>query len=217
MSPGGRPLTSDKGTPIDWEDEDIDPSGGRPLAVNNVDQTRAQAGRDVVGRDKIEHHHHAALSANPLGALLEKLKAEIDGDQQAQAYLEELQHYHTRSAPDGVIGLKAKLERGGRSHEYDWALVQKEKFAKILAQWSLYSSAQELFVYLLSRADYQFNQFILPKLEEVAPDEINALFHQRIVGPTVAECAGPVIRISHSVAMGMVYWLAEQCFIRWHR
>jgi len=116
-----------------------------------------------------------------------------------------------------VVGLKAKLEKSSRAHEYDWALVQKEKFTKILAQWSLYASAQELFAYLLSRADYEFNQFILPKLEELAPEEINVLFDQRIVRPTVSECAGPVIRISHSVAMGMIYWLAEQCFIRWHK
>jgi hypothetical protein len=200
---------------VDWED--VGPEDGTSPAGNSVDQTRAQAGGDVVGRDKIEHHHYAMPAGNPLGALLEKLKAEVEGDQQAQACLDELEHYHQRSALDGVVGLKAKLERSGRGSEYDWALVQKEKFAKILTQWSLYASAQELFVYLLSRADYEFNQFILPKLEEVAPEEINALFARHIVEPTVAECTGPVLRISHSVAMGMVYWLAEQCFIRWHK
>jgi hypothetical protein len=182
---------------------------------HTVDQTKATAGGDVVGGDKIVHY--AAPAANPLGALLEKLRAEVDGDQKVQACLDELQHYHQKSAHDGVAGLKAKLEKSHRNDEYHWAVEQKEKFAKVLAKWSLYSSAQELFVYLLSRADYQFNQFILPKLEELAPEEINELFDKRIVEPTVAECSGPVLRISHSVAIGMVYWLAEQCFIRWHK
>ncbi len=220
-SPGGRPLTSNQRTSPDWNASHVTDLGDgrtRTFTANHiVDQVNASAKGDIVGRDKVEVHNHSAPLVNPLGALLEKLKAEVDGDLQVRARLEELQHYHQRRAHDGVVGLKEKLQRGNRKDEYEWALVQKEKFAKTLAEWSLYSSAQELFVYLLSRADYQFNQFILPKLEEIAPDEVNELFAKRIIEPTVAECAGPVLRISHSVAMGMVYWLAEQCFIRWHK
>jgi hypothetical protein len=189
VSPSGKPLTSDKAVPLDWDAADLPAPGdgrSRTFTANHaIDQSNASARGDIVGRDKVEVHHHAAASGNPLGALLEKLKAEVDGDQQARAHLDELQHYHQRTAHDGVAGLQAKLERGGRASEVPWALTQKEKFAKILAQWSLYTSAQELFVYLLSRADFQFNQFILPKLEEIAPDEINELIARRIVEPTV--------------------------------
>ncbi|WP_368039360.1 MULTISPECIES: ABC-three component system protein [unclassified Tardiphaga] len=35
--------------------------------------------------------------------------------------------------------------------------------------------------------------------------------------PTVSECGASVFEIDHNTALGMVYWLAEQCFVRWHR
>jgi hypothetical protein len=184
---------------------------------NTVDQSNASARGDLVGRDKWEINQYAAPAANPLGVLLEKLKAEVESDQQAKECLAELEQYHQRSAHDGIEGLQAKLERAGRADELEWALKQKEKFVKLLTEWSLYASAQELFVYLLGRADYEFTVFIRPKLEEIAAEEINEMFKTRIVEPTVAGCAGAVVSISHPVAMGMIYWLAEQCFVRWHK
>lgn len=46
--------------------------------------------------------------------------------------------------------------------------------------------------------------------------EVNELVRDSIVVPTVQECGSSVFVINHSTAMGMVYWLADQCFVRWH-
>ena len=47
--------------------------------------------------------------------------------------------------------------------------------------------------------------------------EVNAIIISRIVDPIVAECGTTVFEMNHGTAMGMLYWLAEQCFIRWHQ
>jgi hypothetical protein len=38
----------------------------------------------------------------------------------------------------------------------------------------------------------------------------------RIVNPIVEECGGDIMSVNHNIVQGMVYWLAEQCFIKWH-
>jgi hypothetical protein len=93
----------------------------------------------------------------------------------------------------------------------------KEMFVKLLEKWSLYASAQEIFAYLLAKAEYNFNYLIHPKIDPANVVEINQLIHDKIVMPTIEQCGASVFTLNHGVAMGMLYWLAEQCFIRWHQ
>lgn len=90
-------------------------------------------------------------------------------------------------------------------------------FAKLLERWSLYSSAQQIFVHILARADNEFTQVIYGQIFKSTPEEINALVIDRIVNPIVEECGGDLMSVNHNLVQGMVYWLAEQCFIKWHR
>ena len=93
----------------------------------------------------------------------------------------------------------------------------KEMFAKLLDQWSLYASAQQIFVFLLARAERQFNDIILPQVPVLDAVGINKLTNELIVEPAVIECGASVFELDHNTALGMVYWLAEQCFVRWHK
>lgn len=131
--------------------------------------------------------------------------------------IEALAHFQTQYAHDGIKGLEAKLKAGGRSDEYLSALEKKELFAKLMERWSLYASAQVIFAYLLGLAEHEYTFFILPQITKLSRVEINQLVNDRIVTPTVTECGSSVFAVNHSVAMGMVYWLAEQCFVRWHQ
>lgn len=179
---------------------------------NVVTQTHAQAEGDIVGRDKITYEAPRGV----IEKLLQKLKKQIDGSEQTQITLDELARYHIRRAPDGISGLQAKLEVAGKSDSYDDAIEKKEMFAKLLQRWSLYSSAQEIFVHILAKAEVEFTQVIYPQISSKSEAEINALVLQRIIDPIVTECGGEM-GVSHNLVQGMVYWLAEQCFIRWHR
>ena len=149
--------------------------------------------------------------------LLEKLQNEIMKNAEVRHTVESLQYFYERRARDGIVGLEAKLMAGERKHELYLALAKKEQFAKLLEKWSLYASAQEIFAYLLAEVECQFSMFVYPKIGQLEQVEINQLVDDRIVAPTIAECGTSVFTLNHSLVMGMIYWLAEQCFVQWHR
>jgi len=62
-----------------------------------------------------------------------------------------------------------------------------------------------------------FNDLILPQIPALDVAQLNTLVNELIVEPTVNECGASVFEIDHNTALGMVYWLAEQCFVRWHK
>jgi hypothetical protein len=186
--------------------------------TSHVNQSRASAQGDIVAGNKIkiERHYHGP----PVGIveqLLEKLQDEMENNPQSCDVIERLQRFYKGRTHDDVIGLEAKLQAGGREDEYEDALERKEMFVKLLEQWALYASAQLIFAHLLARAEHHFKYMIYPSIKGDNTIEINLLTNQLIIEPTVKDCGSSVFAIDHNVAMGMVYWLAEQCFVRWHR
>lgn len=188
------------------------------MSNSTINQKNATAGRDVVGGD-VHNHYHAPLSqkATVIEQLLCKFQQEIENNAQVRAMIDALQYYYEHRSPDGIVGLEAKLKKGGREHELYQAMEKKEQFAKMLDKWSMYASAQEIFVHLLAKAEYEFSTFVLPQITTLNEIEINGLINQKIVEPIVAECGATTLKIHHGMAMGMVYWLAEQCYVRWHK
>ena len=131
--------------------------------------------------------------------------------------VEGLQRFYSRKSVDGIDGLEAKLTAGGRSHELFDALEQKERFSKLLDKWSLYASAQQIFAYLLAKAEHEFRLIVLPQITLLDEVCINQLVSERIVYPLVDEVGDGVFNVDPGIVMGMIYWLAEQCFVRWHQ
>jgi uncharacterized membrane protein YheB (UPF0754 family) len=184
----------------------------------SVTQSGATAGKDIVGGDKIEFHHHVhAASIGIVEKLILKLKSEMRDNAQVQHTIDALANFQMRKSVDGIDGLEAKLVAGQRQDELMDALEKKEQFAKLLQKWSLYASAQEIFAYLLAKAEYEFNHFIYPQITTLPRIAINQIVHDRIVQTTIDECGVDVFVLNHGTALGMVYWLAEQCFVRWHK
>jgi len=182
-----------------------------------VDQAGATARGDIVGRDKYEQHYHPpARQIGVVEQLLQKLQSEVANNERVKHTIEALAHFHTRRSHDGVDGLQSKLEKAGRSDEYIEAIEKKELFAKLLERWSLYASAQEIFAYLLAKTEYEFTYVVRPQLEGMSKVETNQLVRDQIIVPLIEECGTTAFSINHSTVMGMIYWLAEQCFVRWH-
>lgn len=181
-----------------------------------VNQQGAVAGGDIIAGDKTTYSFETPGGAGVVEQLLEKLRAEMTDDRRVGETIDRLRHYYTQSANDGVIGLEAKLNAARRGYELPSALAKKELFAKILERWSLYASAQQIFVYLLARAEHEFTMFVMPSIGHADDVTINHIITRRIVEPTIADCGAGILALDHGVAMGMVYWLAEQCFVRWH-
>lgn len=183
-----------------------------------VNQKGVVASGDVVGRDKYEKHIHEAAPAklSKLEKLKERLQQEIADDAQCHQIIDELLHFQKKMPEDGVVGLEAKLEAAGRSQQLMNALEMKESFAKLLERWSLYSSAQEIFAHLLAMADYKFGHQIKPFVGKLDHVEIDELIEQKIILPAIEDTGVDVFSLNHQTAMGMIYWLAEQCRVRWH-
>jgi hypothetical protein len=169
-----------------------------------VDQRRASAQGDVVGGDKITElhiHESTASSGGVVEELLRKLEAEIADNAQTQETIQALKRFYNRRSDDGIEGLEAKLDASGRQGELRAAMEKKEMFAKLLERWSLYASAQQIFVYLLARAEHEF--------KSLQPVQVNELVTDRIVSPIVNECGSTIFAVDHGTALGMLYWLTS--------
>jgi hypothetical protein len=183
-----------------------------------VDQKGAIAGVDVVAGDKITNVNIVNPKSNgKIELLLAKLTNEIDSNERVRDTLDSLSRFHKKRTIDGIEGLEAKLKAGGREYEIYDAFEKKELFSKLLERYSHYASAQEILACLLARVEYSFQSFIYPQIDGLSIVELNELVDFRIIDPTINDCGVGVLSMDHSVAMGMIYWLAEQCYVRWHK
>jgi hypothetical protein len=183
-----------------------------------VNQKGASAGGDLVGGDKTEIHNYSAtpLRLSKLEKLKARLQQEVDDGRCSPEVIEDLRNFHKKVPEDGVSGLEAKLEVSGRSSQLMAALEMKEQFAKLLDKWSLYASAQEIFVHLLAMSDYKYSHHIYPLISKLNAVEIDELIEQKIITTAIEDVGIEVFTLDHRTAMGMIYWLAEQCRVRWH-
>ena len=123
-----------------------------------------------------------------------------------------------RTSDDGINGLDAKLRAGGRAQRHEDAFDQKLSFEMILTEWSFYASAQEIFAYLLAKIHRNFNLLKDTVPTDAAPHVLDHIIDRQVLEPIVNEC-GQVehFEVNLNVALGMLYWLADQCVIRWHK
>jgi hypothetical protein len=182
---------------------------------NKVDQSRSTAGGDNVGRDKRTTVYN--FRPNKIDGIVAKLRQEQEDGTTTDEKIEALQYYMTPVSPDGVVGLEEKLKVAGRVDQLPTALREKELFAKFLERWSHFASAQALFAHLLAAVEQRFNSYLYPRLGELSRAEFDAQVHERVVEPVMAELGDEPLGINATVVCGMIYWLAEQCFVRWHK
>jgi len=174
-------------------------------------------GGNKVTRTELHIDLRRSGATSKIEALKARLVEEMQNDCTASSLIDGLREYHRRRPPpDGVDGLEDKLRAAARENEILDALEQKEMFAKLLAKWSLYASAQEIFLHLLSLAVHEFRMSIQPLLGQLDRQSYNELVTKKIVFPLIEEVGTGVLSLDFLVTMGLYYWLAEQCFVRWH-
>ena len=185
---------------------------------NTVDQSGAKADGDVIGRDKIIHNDITFQQRQTqIEGWLDKLAAERESDPKAQIIVDSLQYYLDRFPFDHIVGLEAKLMHAGRSDQTRIAFRKKEAFSKFLDYWQAYPSAQEIIAYFLAKIDTAFGNEITPMLGILTNSEIDDAIKAKLVEPILNEMGVGPFMLNYNHVYGMVYWLAEQCFIRWHK
>ncbi|KAA0573285.1 hypothetical protein FZ983_30160 [Azospirillum sp. B21] len=153
----------------------------------------------------------------PIQRLLQKLDNEVKENTQIQGKLSCLECWYDNHSVDGIDGLVKKLNHAGREAQITRALRFKESFVKVLDEWSLYPSAQRILGRCLADAEGEYNDYIHPLVEELPLETIDRLVTERIVIPISDQFGGGELDMDRRTTTGMVYWLAEQCHIRWHK
>jgi hypothetical protein len=182
---------------------------GRDNIVNNVDQqTIFEAGAQQV---VVKH-----MGVSPISAWMERLADEIRRDVRVQDFVATLQFYQEHHSHDGIDGLEPKLKHAKRAAQVSKAIRKKELFVRLLDEFSMFDSAQHIFAYVLSKMDTDFEAYVLPNLGKVTDGEIDIIINERLITPATHEATEGAFSLNAAVTSGMVYWLAEQCYIRWH-
>lgn len=194
------------------------------LIPKRTDQSRARAGRNIVAGDYNEQTNNYYFpdydgARDVINSLAERLMAEIEMEDFVADDVANLAYFkRRRQAPDGVVGLKAKLEKGQRSDLWFQAQEEKVEFEKLLEEWALYASAQEIFAEVLAKVERRFNRHAKPRFSEISLIDADILIDKLVIDPAVRDCAGVAqFRLNSTRAIGMLYWLADRCFIKWHK
>lgn len=181
-----------------------------------MDQRKAHSGRDIIGRDQTNNYINLPPKSK-VEKLLTKLKYEMDNEEKFRDTIEQLARYQFRKSKDGIDGLEKKLKAANRSEHYERAIEQKEMFAKLLDSYGMHHSGQILFAHFLAEVEDKFNTVIYPAISDDNETEIAQKVSELIVKPIINECGADFITLDHNIVSGMIYWLAELCFLRWHK
>ncbi len=183
------------------------------LFNNKVNQANARA-TVIAGRDATTI---LPATQSALDKLQEKLLEEVATDKKIGHIVESLRHFYEKHSEDGIEGLENKLIHVGRGNTVRKAMREKEYFSKLLEKYTMYESAQEIFALMLAKVDYCYNTKVYDVIDDFSSDQFTKLFDEEVIAPIIQECVSGVFTINHKHAMGMFYWLAEQCFVRWHK
>lgn len=188
------------------------------MTSNSVNQKGASAGKNLAGRDNnITEYHQTSARMTQLDHWCQKLAEEMKSDTRVHEFIDSLQYFEKQPSPDGVEGLEAKLDAANRSDDKAKALRKKELFTKILDGLSLFGAGQEVLAYLLAGIETKYDTEVKPYLGKLSNSEIDKIMREKVIEPTIAEIGVIPVSINNNHGYGMVYWLAELCFIRWHK
>jgi len=150
--------------------------------------------------------------------LLDRLDKEIsDGDTCVEGFIDDLQMFQDRRSSGKLVGLEAKLTDAERQDQLESALMKKELFAKLLAKMQHYPSAQKIFALFLARIHDVFENHIIPHVSSLDRQEVDQIIEERIIQPTLKDMGAGFehFTINHAHIRGMIYWLADRCYVRW--
>lgn len=177
--------------------------------------------RELVGAADVAAKYGRACTVSDLSqvtGLLERLDKEIsDGNACADGFIDDLQMFQDRRSVAGLVGLDAKLEAAERQDQIEGAQAKKELFAKLLAKMQHYPSAQKIFALFLARINDVFENHIIPHVSSLDRQQVDQIIEEKIVQPTLKDMGAGFehFTINHAHVRGMIYWLADRCYVRW--
>jgi hypothetical protein len=160
------------------------------------------------------------ISSSQVQTLLQKLvKEKQEVGNFGGVFIEQLEYYVNDRSSQTTMGLEAKLKKVGRETEVGDAIRKKEAFAKMLLKFQHWEAAQQLFAYFLALIESAFSRRIIPCCDSLTRIQIEEIIGVHIVDQIKNELgAGDEdIIINDSYIQGMIFWLADKCYVRWHQ
>lgn len=197
----------------------FDSSNSNKAAQNNIN-----AGGDVAARDinKTAHFHFPSspivyredLKLRELVEEHEKGK-ELDSDY--KEFSEKLNDFLNRKVEGKLRNLEKKLSDGKREHCIEYAMEVKESVTKKIMLNSHYTSAQNIFTYLLSNIRAAFIHRVTSRIKSGRFEcyEIDDFVTENIIEPTLASIDGCSLSIEVDEIYGLLYILTGNCYIEW--
>lgn len=152
--------------------------------------------------------------------LLKTLNQEVSDEKHCFDFVEELIMFINPKNMDEleIKGLLNKLEHVERGSEYNDAILKKELFAKLFKRLEHFQSAQKIFGYFLSKIHEVFDAEIMHRADILSRDEVEEIISLKIVQPILDDMGEGCehFTINASTIKGMIFWLADSCWVRWH-
>lgn len=179
-------------------------------------QVGNSAGRDVIGGDKIDYNFYP--SPSPLHVLYKKLRQSTDENGGSQTIIEELQHYCSKHDGDDVRGLELKLKESNRDdllYDAEW---MKQAASKMIMRWQTSGVAQNIITVILSKIYSDFVMHVRPAIQAGGTRaEVDSLIADKVIDPARIMLGDNDLNITPAILLGMLYFLAGNCHIRWDK
>ena len=182
--------------------------------TDKVRQKNILAGRDVIGRDRIENHYYKKKTS--LSKLFQKLEYAKEHNLKVKEIIEDLKYYSANIPDEKIIGLENKLEAGKRIDFLDYALKAKEFYARKLYKNEFFEAEQEINVFLLALVENYFQDLIYPLIKKgISDKDLKTAIHESIIVPLLNELEDDTLGFYGIDIAGMLYFLTGKCHIKW--
>ena len=152
--------------------------------------------------------------------LLKSLNQEVSDDKHCVEFVEELVMFiNPRNMEEyEITGLQNKLNHVERGAEYNDAIMKKEIFAKLFKRLEHFQSAQRIFGHFLSRIHEVFDSEIMNQPHTLSRQQVENIVSEKIVQPILDDMGEGCdhFTINPTTIKGMIFWLADKCWVRWH-
>jgi hypothetical protein len=170
---------------------------------------------DAAGRDIVKTYN-AAREPTAMAKLVEQYLAETLADKTLIAWTEKLEHFLSNQTNSDVRGLEDKLNASGRADLLKGALLRKQSAYKAILRQQGSKSAQTIYTFLMAEIVVNFEQSVLPLVQDGATRSIvDAAMLERVITPALSMLETNPLNLDKMDIQGLVYFLAGNCYIRW--
>lgn len=147
---------------------------------------------------------------------LAKIQDLCEEDEDFQYFVGRLDFFTNEKTRNSVIGLEQKLKNGGRDDLVEVAIERKDAFAKRLMKSQLNRRRQWIFLYILQKISFAFEDVVRPLIKQGAPAlAIDNVIMIGIIDTIYHEVMAEDITIDQYTISGMLYFLTGKCHLIW--